>query len=252
MPQNKFFVDMTAKVAADDMTIDKALDLPSNQGNSCVLTLMGDDPSFVLCIWKCPNLDKVAFQSFIDTYIPSCKNTCYEIEGGFGYKHLNARQYQRENINIARGNPSPGFLDAPTLWYVHHHVTDAEGWKEKVTGKMIEGGKACTTPSDFGGLFEQGYNGCLTLFLDNGDAICGWSAPKDNKVKDYQAMVDRFTEGTSKNVPHLINAAGSINAMALSCDQWGQDALAWAKSPEHAKAQGQVAMEGTTQPVLSQ
>ena len=94
----------------------------------------------------------------------------------------------RDFINMAQGKTSPGYLDAPMLWFVHHHITDPEGWKSEVTGGMADTiSKKCNNPSDVKAmLFEKGYGVALSLILGENDACCLWSAP----------------EGTTKEVSH--------------------------------------------------
>ena len=160
--------------------MDKARSYPEWEGNECVLTIPDSNGKMTLCIWKMPSgTTKDEFQAFIDRFACGhANNKVFQVEEALGLKHLDSRRYFSDLINAAHGRQSPGYLDAPTLWMTHHHITDRQGfsdWNASIADKI---NKTCTTPSDCQNIFPAGHKCCLTLFFTGNDMVCLDSTPE--------------------------------------------------------------------------
>jgi len=135
----------------------------------------------------------------------------------------------RSVINSANGR-NPGYLDAPMLWFVHHHVTDAEGWAKTMDNLATKISK-CENPSDVKGVeFEEGYGCPFSLMLGEKDVVCLWSAPEGTTREKFLEAVGRFTNGATLDIPYEINDEYSWNVANLAEDNYSIDVLKWAKS----------------------
>jgi len=206
---------------APDTNIDKALQYPSMESNECISTCPDTKGVMTFCLWKVPiTMTMTGFQgNFILLvwerliivfvihlsktnlyFIVSLRKTSL-IASLADTQPANAMPSMqpwaiktsipvdtRSVINSANGR-NPGYLDAPMLWFVHHHVTDAEGWAKTMDNLATKISK-CENPSDVKGVeFEEGYGCPFSLMLGEKDVVCLWSAP----------------EGTTREVSFWIN-----------------------------------------------
>lgn len=195
------------------MTVDKARAYPEWEGKECVLTIPTSDGKMTICLWKMPSgTSKDEFQAFIDRFVCGyANNKVFQVEEALGTQKLDVRGYFGDFINAAQGRQSPGYLDAPTLWMIHHHIIDHQGylaWKASIADKI---NKTCTTPSDCQTIFPAGRKCCLTLFFTGNDMVCFDSTPEGltpevvRKVSQIVLLVDTCFCGSSISLsPSLI------------------------------------------------
>lgn len=206
--------------------VDSGLSDPMFGGNQCLLTVNSTDGKFAACIWQVPADTSMAdFQKFIDGLLQgTCTNNPFPVQGTFGINRLDARTYMSDMINIAKTGEVGGFQDASQLWFVHHSIPDSDKWTATVMGIFASHVKnSSNNPSDVNKMFDTGYGGVITLQLGENDTICLWSAPEDTTESNFQAMVDRFTEGTAENTIAQIDHKHSMNTSNLSEDQYNVD-----------------------------
>jgi hypothetical protein len=173
------------------MTVDKARSYPEFEGNECILTIPTCDGKLIMCLWKMPSgTSKDEFQAFIDRFFGDhATNKVFEVEQALGIKKLDVRGYFRDGINAAQNRESPGYLDASTLWMIHHHIIDRKVWETDMNARIADQiNKTCTTPSDCQTIFPVGHGCCLTLFFTSNDIVCFDSAPEGFTQEDVRKV----------------------------------------------------------------
>ena len=182
-------ISFTSYAGANDMTVDKARAYPEWEGNECLLTIPTSDGKMCICLWKMSSgTSKDEFQAFIDRFVCGyANNKVFQVEQAMGLQNLDVRGYFSDFINTAQGRQSPGYLDAPTVWMVHHHIIDRQGFSG-LNASIADKINKCSTPSDCQTIFPVGHKCCLTLFFTGNDMVCFDTTPEGFSQTDVRKV----------------------------------------------------------------
>lgn len=102
-------------------------------------------------------------------------------------------------------------MTAPSLIFVEHEVTDPEGWNQFFVSTLAEASGKSTVEIAQSPVWAG--NQCAMTFVSKaGDkACCFWNTPNP---ETFQAFIDGFTKGTSKNTIYPVTSSLGLQNMS--------------------------------------